>query len=79
MPSLTLTVDQVFTLVEQLPAEQQEQLLTRLIAGQWPAWIDLSSDGQPAAREAARERGHEWERLSDDERLRLVDDIIHES
>jgi hypothetical protein len=76
--TITLTDDQVLALVDQLPPRQRIELFARLARTAWPEWAKVVSEVEPQARRLAAERGLDWEALTDDERLTLVDDLIHE-
>jgi hypothetical protein len=78
MPQLHLTDDQVLDLVKQLPAEQQERLFASLAGSVWPTWSKLSAAGQGGARAAAARRGQDWDAMTEDERERFIDDVVHE-
>lgn len=62
----------------QLPPEEQIEIAVTLLLSQWGAWQELSSKGQDAIRQLASQRGLDWDSLSDAERERLVDEILHE-
>ena len=78
MPQLHLTDDQVLDLVKQLPAEQQERLFTTLAGSVWPTWTKLSAAGQAGARAAAALRGQDWNTMTEEQRERFIDDVVHE-
>lgn len=78
MPTLDLSVDQVVTLFRQLPPETRHDALVALAQ-------DSTADRAAAQRKAAAKlraqataRGLDWDKLSEDERERLVDDWLHE-
>jgi hypothetical protein len=78
MPTLTLTDEQVLELVKQLQPEQQETLLKFLLERQWGTWVDLSRYGEAHVRQAAAQRGRDWEAMTEDEREAFIDDLVHE-
>lgn len=61
-----------------LPPEEQIEIAITLILSQWDTWQELSSKGQNAIRQLASQSGVDWDSLSDEERERLVDEILHE-
>jgi hypothetical protein len=79
MPTLTLTDEQVTTLVAQLPADQQQALLTFLLTRHWPTWIALSQQGAAGVRAAAVQRGKDWDTMTEDEREIFIDDMLHKN
>jgi hypothetical protein len=78
MPVLNLTNEQVVELVKQLPVEQQAEIFRFLLLQQWGQWQLLSQYGSDKVRLAARERGYDWDRMSDDEQEAFIDEVVHE-
>ncbi len=76
--TITLTDEQVMALVDQLPPQRKSELFSRLARREWPIWAQVVSEAEPQARRLAAERKLDWDSLSDDERIALVDDLIHE-
>jgi hypothetical protein len=76
--TITLTDEQVMALIDQLPPQRKSELFSRLARSEWPVWAQVVSEAEPQARRLAAERGLEWNVLSDEERITLVDDLIHE-
>lgn len=68
---------QVLDALERLSPAGRREAVRRLVAG--ASTLDRMTDAlQPRIIEVARQRGLNWIDLSDDERERLVDDILHE-
>lgn len=78
MPTVTLSNEQVVELVKQLPAEQQAEIFKFLLLQQWGEWATLSEYGADKVRRVARERGLDWDAMSERDREDLIDDIAHE-
>lgn len=78
MPTLDLTEEQVVELLKQLPSQQQDGLFRYLLARRWPRWETVSSYAGERIREIASERGIDWDRLSEEEREALIDEMVHE-
>ena len=76
--TISLSDQQVINLVEQLAPQSKRELLSRLVQSVWPEWAKVVSEVEPQARRLAAERGKNWDALSDEERIALVDDLIHE-
>ena len=76
--TITLTNEQVMDLVDQLPPRQKNELFAQLARREWPAWARITGEGEAQARRLAAERGLDWDALSDEERIALVDDLLHE-
>jgi hypothetical protein len=78
MPTLTLSNEQVVEMVKQLPVELQTELFRFLLLQQWETWEQLSRHGADQARLIAQERGLDWDRMTEEERENLIDDLVHE-
>ena len=79
MPSITLSNEQVMELVKQLPQEQKIEIFRFLLISQWQEWQDLSSYGTDKVKLAAKERGYDWEKMSEAEREEFIDEVLHET
>ena len=79
MPVLTLSNEQVVELVKQLPAQQKLEVFEFLLLQQWEKWESLSRYGAEKAVAIARERGLDWNAMSEEEREAFIDDIVHEN
>jgi len=75
---LTLSNEQVVELVKQLPQEQKTEIFRFLLISQWQQWQDLSNYGADKVRLAARQRGYDWEKMTEDEKENFIDAIVHE-
>lgn len=78
MPTLTLTDDQIIELVKQLPLTKQAELFQFLQQQQQEKWEELSRAGQEGVRNAALQRGKNWDTMTEEEREDFIDDIVHE-
>ncbi len=78
MPMLTLSNEQVVELVKQLPQEQKTEIFRVLLLSQWQQWQDLSRYGADKVKLAAKERGYDWEKMSEEEREEFIDSVVHE-
>jgi hypothetical protein len=78
MPTLTLSNEQVVEMVKQLPVELQTELFRFLLLQQWEKWEQLSRYGADQARLITQERGLDWDRMTEEERENLIDDLVHE-
>jgi hypothetical protein len=77
VPQIEVSEKQILDSLERLSPEGRREAVLRLIAGA-SALDRLVETFEPGIVELAKERGLDWARLSDDERERLVDDILHE-
>lgn len=75
--SLSLTDDQLVKLVEQLPPDQQGLVYQRLVQKTWRRWLEASQGAEDEARRLALARGLDWDALTEDERMRFVDELVH--
>ncbi|HSL20479.1 MAG TPA: hypothetical protein VK886_03025 [Vicinamibacterales bacterium] len=77
MPQIEVSEQQILDALDRLSPKARREAVRRLIAG--AATLDrIIETLQPRILEVARERGLNWSALSDEERERLVDDILHE-
>ncbi len=79
METITLEVpeSQVVEWVRNLPPTTKRTVLLALVPGldELNALVDYGSERM---REICTGRGVDWDRLAEEERLRLVDDLLHE-
>lgn len=77
MPQIDESELQVLDALDRLSPAGRREAVRRLVAG--ASTLDRMTDAlQPRIAEVARQRGLNWNGLSDEERERLVDDILHE-
>lgn len=77
MPQIDVSEQQILDALDRLSPEGRREAVRRLIVG--ASVLDRTVDTlQPRIAEVARQRGLDWAKLSDEERERLVDDILHE-
>ncbi len=77
MPQIEVSEQQILDALERLSSKGRREAVRRLIAG--ASVLDRTIEAlQPRIAEVARQRGLDWAKLSDEERERLVDDILHE-
>jgi hypothetical protein len=77
MPQIEVSEQQIVDALDRLSPKGRRDAVRRLIAG--AAGLDRTIDAlQPRLAEVARQRGLDWAKLSDEERERLVDEILHE-
>lgn len=77
MPQIEVSEQQIVDALDRLSPKGRREAVRRLIAG--ASVLDRTIDVlQPRIVEVARQRGLDWTKLSDEERERLVDEILHE-
>ena len=77
MPQIEVSEQQIVDALDRLSPKGRREAVRRLIAG--ASVLDRTIETlQPRLAEIARERGLDWAKLSDEERERLVDEILHE-
>lgn len=77
MPQIEVSEKQILDSLKLLSPEGRREAVLRLIARS--SVLARTVDAfAPGMAELARERGVDWTRLSEDERERLVDGILHE-
>ncbi len=79
MPEVMLPLDesQVIELTRQLSPEGKRAVLRSLIPD-IDQFEDLVDYGNERMRVLAEQRGIDWDSLSEEERERLIDDLLHE-
>ena len=76
--TIKLTTDQIFDLVLQMPPEKQQKV-QRAIAEQAAARrAELRAYAENQFRKLSRFRGLDWDKMTDEDRIAFVDDLIHE-
>ena len=77
MPQIDVSEEQILDALDRLSPSGRREAVRRLIAG--ASVLDRTINTlQPRIVEIARQRGLDWADLSDEERERFVDDILHE-
>jgi hypothetical protein len=77
MPQIDTSDKQILDSLDRLSPRGRREAVLRLVAG--ASMLDRTVESlQPRLIALARQRGLDWTRLSDEERERLVDDILHE-
>lgn len=77
MPQIEVSDQQIIDALDRLSPKGRREAVRRLIAG--ASALDRTIDAlHPRIVEVARQRGLDWTKLSDEERERLVDDVLHE-
>jgi TRAP-type C4-dicarboxylate transport system substrate-binding protein len=78
MSVLELSDEQVISLVRQLPAERKRTALLALAQDAQGRREERMRLGEAELRRTCAERGLNWDRLSEDEREAVVNDLLHE-
>jgi hypothetical protein len=78
MPTLNLTEEQVIQLLEQLPPDRRTEILVRIAKDAGRFREENLQKGEDQLRRLAAARGLDWETMTDEQRIALVDDLIHE-
>jgi hypothetical protein len=78
MVTLTLSDQQIVDLVKQLPPTAKQTILDVLIAERETWWDMTVANSEKKMRALAQKRGLDWDKMSEDEREKLVDDLMHE-
>jgi len=72
-----MTEDQIIDAINQLPFQSKRKILVKLL-GDLGELEEIIDSNQERMRVLCRERGLDWDALSEKEREDLVDQIIHE-
>ena len=78
MPMLELTVDQVASLVRELPPVAKRQVLMTLASDGRQAREARIDRNELRLRHLSAQRGLDWDTLTEDEREAFVDALLHE-
>jgi len=77
VPQIEVSEQQIVDALDRLSPKGRREAVRRLIVG--ASVLDRTVDAlQPRLAEIAKQRGLDWAKLSDEERERLVDEILHE-
>ncbi len=77
MPLSSTEEAQVLNRLEELSPAGRREALRRLLPS--AAWLDQAVErNRPRIEAIARERGLDWAALSEEQRERLIDQILHE-
>lgn len=77
MPQIDLPEQQILELLDQLSPSGRRQAIRRLLP--MAEFLDAEAErNRPHLEDLARQRGLDWNLLTNEERERLVDDLLHE-
>lgn len=78
MSTSQLTIEQIVQLVKQLPSRGKRAVLMALAEEREKERDTLLEYGETRIRHICAQRGLDWASLTDEERERLIDDLLHE-
>ena len=78
MVTLTLSDQQIVDLVKQLPPISKQAVLDVLLAERQTWWDSLLLKGEQKLRALAQSRGLDWDKMSEDDREKFIDNLLHE-
>lgn len=78
MSALELNDEQVISMVRQLPAARKRTALLALAHDAQARREERMGFGEAQLRRRCAQRELDWDRMSEDERERFVDDLLHE-
>ena len=78
MPTLSVTDEQIVELIRQLPPERRRKIISELASESVEERNARQARTEQKLREVAARRGVAWDAMNDDQRMALVDDLIHE-
>lgn len=77
MPKLNVREDEIVRSLDQLSPQARRQALKRLLPT--AAYLERAIErNRPRIEALARQRGLDWNTLTDDQKEQLVDDLLHE-
>ena len=78
MVQLTLDENQVMALIRQLPPQSMRRVLLELAADEIANRDARMVEMESRFRALARGRNLDWDSLNDEQRIALIDELIHE-
>ena len=78
MPTLELSDAKWVDLVKQLSPDRQAEALVALAAGAAQRRDERMRYAEGQLRDIAAERGLDWDKMPEDQREDLIDDLLHE-
>ena len=69
---------QVLDIIGTLSAERRRMVLYELARDSREAWERNTAYAEEQLHRLAGERGQDWDRMDDEQRLQFVDDLLHE-
>jgi hypothetical protein len=77
MPKIDVPEEQIIESLQQLSPKARKEALRRLLPT--PEYLERAVErNRPRLEALARQRGLDWNRLTEDERENLIDEILHE-
>ena len=77
MPTITLLEDQILQSLDQLSPQARHQAIKRLLPS--ASYLEQAIERNSPRMEAlAKQRGLDWNALTEDQKQQLVDQILHE-
>lgn len=78
MPAIDLTDDQAVELFSQLPVDRRLSVLRALARQAAPGREERMAFAEGQIRMVCKARGLEWERMTEEQREALMNDLVHE-
>lgn len=78
MVALTKQEKEVVDRFQQLPPERQRHVMLLMFRTDADRWLHYQKEGEQQLRKLAAERGQDWDKLDDEQRQDLVNDLLHE-
>ncbi|MBI2836945.1 MAG: hypothetical protein HYX75_01410 [Acidobacteria bacterium] len=78
MPQAESTEDQIMALIDKLPPTRRRLVLLALAKDAAAGRDERMQRAQGELRRLAHDRGLDWDRMTEDEREALADDLTHE-
>lgn len=77
MPKIDVPEEQILELLDELSPRARKEALRRLLAT--PGYLERAVErNRPRIESLARERGLDWDSLTDAQREALIDEVLHE-
>ena len=77
MPAITVLEDQILQSLDQLSPQARRQAIKRLLPS--AAYLERAIErNRPHMEALAKQRGLDWNTLTEDQKTQLIDQILHE-
>lgn len=76
--TLELTTEQVIDLIQQMPPEEKLTVLKALAKEARAGRVEQMKYAESRGRKVCATRGLDWDAMGEEERLDLINDIVHE-
>ena len=77
--TIELTTEQMIDLIQQMPPEEKLTILKALAKQARKGRAERMKYAESKVRQLCAQRGLDWDAMTEDERLDIINDIVHEN